>query len=287
VVDFTADLGEYRVALNSAGLGRYADALVRAARPSVRLDAAPRLDTALPGVSRLGGHPDLPAEVEWPTTRNAVPLSFIAQVNLADVSAYDVEQALPAGGLLSFFYDAASQSAWGFDPADQGSWAVHYSHPGRTVEPRAFPAGLPREGRFSAVGLTPRAELTFVGWESPLVEQLGMTRDERLALAGLERSEDGTTHRLLGHADPIQGDMQLECQLVSNGLYCGDARGYHDPRAGALRAGAADWRLLLQVDTEDAIGMMWGDVGRIYYWMRSQDLVARRWQLSWLILQCT
>ena len=80
--------------------------------------------------------------------------------------------------------------------------------------------------------------------------------------------------------------MQLECQLVSNGLYCGNPSGYEGPRAEALREGAAAWRLLLQVDSEDDVGMMWGDAGRLYYWIRDEDLAAQNWDASWLILQC-
>jgi uncharacterized protein YwqG len=80
--------------------------------------------------------------------------------------------------------------------------------------------------------------------------------------------------------------MQLECQLVTHGLYCGDATGYRDPRAETLRPGAADWRLLLQIDSDEHAGMMWGDVGRIYYWMREEDLAAAAWDTAWLILQC-
>ena len=30
-----------------------------------------------------------------------------------------------------------------------------------------------------------------------------------------------------------------------------------------------------------------GDVGRIYYWMPSEDLAARRFDRAWLILQCS
>jgi uncharacterized protein YwqG len=54
-----------------------------------------------------------------------------------------------------------------------------------------------------------------------------------------------------------------------------------------LRSGAADWRLLLQVDSEEHAGMVWGDAGRLYYWMRTQDLVARRFDQAWLVLQCS
>jgi hypothetical protein len=41
-------------------------------------------------------------------------------------------------------------------------------------------------------------------------------------------------HHLGGYPDPIQGeDMELDCQLASNGLYCGDESGYND--VGRLR----------------------------------------------------
>jgi uncharacterized protein YwqG len=51
-------------------------------------------------------------------------------------------------------------------------------------------------------------------------------------------------------------------------------------------AAAAEWRLLLQIDSEQDAGMLWGDVGRIYYWIRARDLAARHLDQAWLILQC-
>ena len=37
----------------------------------------------------------------------------------------------------------------------------------------------------------------------------------------------------------------------------------------------ADWCLLLQVDSDDAAGIMWGDAGRVHFWIRQDDLKAR------------
>lgn len=91
---------------------------------------------------------------------------------------------------------------------------------------------------------------------------------------------------MLGWPDEIQGPMELECQLVSRGLYCGDPSGYRDPRAEELSAGATEWRLLLQLDSDDRAEMMWGDGGRLYFWMREQDLVDRRFESAWAVLQC-
>ena len=98
--------------------------------------------------------------------------------------------------------------------------------------------------------------------------------------------EGDCIHRLLGHPDQIQNDMQTECQLVSHGLNCGDGSGYKDPKARILKAGATDWELLLQIDSDDNARMMWGDVGRIYYWIRREDLKERNFGASWMILQC-
>jgi len=93
-------------------------------------------------------------------------------------------------------------------------------------------------------------------------------------------------HHLLGHSDNVQGDMQLEAQLVTNGLYCGNATGYGDSRAKGLESGVDDWILLLQLDSDDTAGFMWGDLGMLYYWIRRQDLDETRFDRVWLGLQC-
>src|SRR5919112_376866 len=104
---FGSELAAFHQRLQAAGLGRFADSLVQMARPSVRLVADPALPTAEPAASRLGGAPYLPASTAWPRNED-VPLSFIAQVNLGDISAYEAEGVLPSDGLLSFFYGRAS-----------------------------------------------------------------------------------------------------------------------------------------------------------------------------------
>jgi uncharacterized protein YwqG len=97
----------------------------------------------------------------------------------------------------------------------------------------------------------------------------------------------GPKHQIGGYPDPVQGaEMDQECQLASNGLSVGNSSGYDDPRAEALRAGASDWRLLLQLDSDDDLKVMWGDCGRIYFWVREQDARKRDFSGAWLVLQC-
>jgi len=64
--------------------------------------------------------------------------------------------------------------------------------------------------------------------------------------------------------------MRNQTQLVANGLYCGDESGYQDPKAKELESDAAAWNLLLQIDSDDCTGWMWGDSGTVYFWIRGQ-----------------
>ena len=196
--------------------------------------------------------------------------------------------------MLYFFYVAASQETWGFDPDDRGSWRVLYfdAHPDTLVRTDA-PPGMDKYGIFTPCAVTFSTELVLPPWDSAHIAKLHLTEEERDSydsllgqIADLQSTEDELIHRLLGYPDEIQGDMELECQLVSHGIYCGDPSGYRDPRAAGLEAGATDWRLLLQIDSDDNADMMWGDVGRIYYWIRQEDLQIRDFDSTWMILQC-
>ncbi|NLT55196.1 MAG: DUF1963 domain-containing protein [Actinomycetales bacterium] len=275
--------------LRAAGLGDQVADLVALRRPSIRLSTHPVDEDvdeqAATGASRLGGRPDLPASFAWPRFRGA-PLAFIAQVDLAEVCPFDLEGTLPRAGLLSFFYDSAEHGVWGFDPEDRGGWAVTCTPQGTPLFRQEFPDDVPEHARFGVRGLTAATEWTWASGRSRAVQRLLPDDEQWCAYVELFDEPGATFHRMLGHPEPVQGEMQLECQLVSNGLYCGNPSGYEGPRAEALREGAAAWRLLLQVDSEDDVGMMWGDAGRLYYWIRDEDLAAQNWDASWLILQC-
>lgn len=80
--------------------------------------------------------------------------------------------------------------------------------------------------------------------------------------------------------------MTVECELASRGIYTGDAEAWSDPRFEERTKGRTEWRLLLQVGSDDTTGMMWGDVGSIYFWIRERDLTQRAFEKTWLILQC-
>jgi uncharacterized protein YwqG len=260
--------------------------------PAVRLSSRrlARDAEASVAASKLGGMPDVGPAFNWPSWKHR-PLTFLCQLNLADVAQYPFCASLPTVGVLAFFYDQ-EQESWGFDPKDRGSWLVHFEPNPDLLQRRENPGAAQSPTGYPACALTPSEVQTLPAIDSLAVASLGLSPEERDVYSQvLEQIEakrpGGAEHQVLGHPSPIQGDMQLECQLVSHGLYCGDPSGYTDPRARALETGAGDWHLLLQVDTDDTSEMMWGDCGRLYFWITDDALRRRAFEECWMILQCS
>ena len=143
---------------------------------------------------------------------------------------------LPGGWALS---DPGDAGAW--DP-DKGSWQVLYStEVAVNGSPREAPSGLEKEAIYTRKRIASSPIETYPDWQDERLETLHLNdrqSDQYIELC-TEVFEDRPAHHLCGYPQPVQGnDMDLECQLVSNGLYCGDASGYTDSRAEQLKAGA-------------------------------------------------
>lgn len=288
--------------IRSLSLAQYTDQLTAALEPSIGLRTRRVDESSLPlGASRIGGSPDFPAGREWPSWHASRPemrggsivhteatqshLHFIAQIQLKDVAGFQGAKCLPQQGMLFFFFDAESQP-WGYDPNDRGGARVLFFD-GRSSDLIRTSRPAP-EGDYSS---HPCALSCVQEWTLPSWNELALDTDhyddyEELLADLYEMPSDGCPeplHRLLGHSQNVQNEMKLECELVSHGVYCGDSSGYDTQE---FATGANDWQLLLQIDTDDRPGWMWGDSGRIYYWIRRQDLAERRFDKAWAILQC-
>jgi uncharacterized protein YwqG len=215
------------------------------------------------------------------------PLAFLAQLNLAEVNAISADLNLPSTGQLLFFCDLAN-STWGFDPASRGSSLVLHISDDEPLELGETPDNLDEEHKYVPCSLELELEQTLSTDLHPYgVDLQTYENDQYESLIESLIRQIRPIHRLGGFPEIIQNPMELECQLVTNGLYCGDSSGYNDPRAKVLQTGAADWRLLLQIDTDDEPGWMWGDCGRLYFWMREADIRSRSFENAWCVLQCS
>jgi len=275
---------------NRVGLSRVAIDLADLMKTSIRLktEKAEEKDISI-GSCKFGGVPDLPMKWNWPEWEGK-PLSFICQLNFKELNIHNIDEQLPISGILYFFYEADGQP-WGFDPNDKGCCKVlFYNGSSDMLNRTKFPESLPEECKFESGTINFNIESTMPCSDSLYINQLRLNTDELNIFSKLEdmqqeQSDEETIHRLFGYADEIQGEMETECCLVNNGVDCGDSSGYKSPKGKDLMKYATDWKLLLQMDSEEELGFMWGDLGRIYFWIHKDDLKNRNFDNVWLILQ--
>ena len=240
------------------------------------------------GGSKFGGCPHVPKEFLWPTDQNGRPLSFLAQFQCKELAAFDQSGLLPKTGLLSFFYDLEEQP-WGYDPESRGSAKVFWfdCETLQPVQPQSIP--LPElQVEYSALQEIP-------DW-SDACPLLGLDfLDAELRPYDNARRELGFWYpdnrsQLLGWADIIQNNMTLECELIERDYYLGGS--WSDipleERESLRKPSVEKWQLLFQLDTvaTEDFELMFGDCGRIYFYIPLEDLKERRFDRTWLIQQC-
>lgn len=224
-----------------------------------------RLKPGGEGRSRLGGVPDMAAA--WPRY-NGNALCLVAQLDLVEARAAGGPDWLPGAGRLLFFYDLEEWS-WGLSAQDAGSFAVLHE-----IEPAAAavePDDLSEDAKFPAYPVMfvrgasyPSVSRIDLDWRG-----LNVASEEALWTALQALDAPTPNHQVGGFPETVQSDdMEMECQALVRG--------------GKLE----DWRLLLQLDTDDDAGMMWGDVGSLYFWVREQDARVGDFSKIWMILQC-
>ncbi|MEV0781153.1 YwqG family protein [Streptomyces sp. NPDC050428] len=237
-------------------MDKHADALVGLRRTGIDLIPAPA--GSVTGRTRLGGLPDAASDAAWPC-RGDRPMTFLAQIDLAEISPFDDDRLLPSDGLLHIFADLSSGIAW--DDTAHGPGVLIMT--GRPPDTRALGIASAPAGAqvFPRRPVVPAVDLSLPPLESPFYRDL-----TDLDLTGCDPAdpgeefaafieflnefhppladEDRPRHRLLGYADPLQGDPWEECATAEPGVP------------------PARWQLLAQIDSEpDAL---LGDSGVIY-----------------------
>lgn len=293
-----------------------AAALQKMSRNALRLEICGQNGAA---AGRFGGVPDVPPDFVWPVyetdtfddkEKKPRPLSFLAQFDCAALAPMDTEGLLPAGGVLSFFYELGSQ-AWGFTPEDAGCSRVYWFPDKAALSPAVFPQDLDEDYRLPPLEIRARRETQYPdfsdfsvafpdvahpayweevrgGWDG-FCEEFEQIR-EKLQKHETSGNEAFSFHRLLGWPDIIQNNMTCECELVSRGYYCGSSwkdipqKDISEAKLNSLQ----DWQLLFQLDSIEYrdFCLDFGDCGSIYFYIRREDLTARRFDRIWLVLQC-
>ena len=254
--------------------------------------------------SKIGGNPFLPSDFQWPYyngedydgIKKARPLSFLAQISLDEIHPFDKEGKLPDSGMLYFFYEIETMK-WGFDPDDAGCAQVYYFDKTAGFTETNAPNDLSSEYILPELALDFSNQNSLPSYEelsvhTPTLFESSDYEDYEAALKKLHISYESCERcKLLGYADLIQGEALTDCEATSRNLYMGDGKAWNklstDKKADVEKH-AADWVLLFQMssicDVEPEI--MWGDMGNLYFYIRKEDLAAKRFDKARLTLQC-
>jgi uncharacterized protein YwqG len=255
------------------GLAQYRAQLKPAIKPLLRL-AADKSRKPKPWETKVGGAPYRPQGQPWPVTLDdkATPLAFLAQINYGELNDKGAVLAdHPSQGLLQIFisntefYGVASEELGHINPdikqrffrvtyiaeVVENAAALDASVPEIPVDPNGYMLpydakietallGIPDEETITAcdVGASAVTGIKFDDYNDPAVAEV---RDALwdVAVAG---------HKVGGYPNFTQ----------------------QDPRKAD-----DDHILLLQLDSDQALGLMWGDVGIANFFIRPADLKAR------------
>ncbi|MCS6852100.1 MAG: DUF1963 domain-containing protein [Gemmataceae bacterium] len=237
-------------------LGEVKDVILRLARPIVTIETEQVRENAIPiGVSKFGGHPDLPDDADWPRCDYG-PLGFLDQIAVQDLKNAQVSHCLPKVGLLSFF--AYQDFEMGYQPGIVDSipddTQVLYTPASANLKRRKPPEDLNKEGN----AILPACQLTLrETWDLP-----GL--DDKVApayAADLKKlREDESGERLKS--------IRRRCHPLGHHLM-----GYpvHLSAAEDTSPGP-EWMHLLCLYSDDNLGWSWCDGGHLAVYVHEDDL---------------
>ena len=250
--------------------------------------------------SKIGGKPYLPKDFIWPYYQG-LPLSFLAQINLEEVSSLDKDKLLPDKGILYFFYELETQE-WGYSPQDKGCAKVFYFENNSNFDLIDFPKDMEDYYKIPEFKINFKSNISLPSYEDffNLIEDKeeleDITENEFYDIYHSAYDELSKKYlvpiekyiKLLAYPDVIQNSMEEECEAVTRGFDMGDVESYPKKYQKEIRSASKDWILLFQMDTVETSDyeLMFGDSGHIYFWIKKEDLKNKNFENIWLILQC-
>lgn len=274
-------------------LEAYRSALEGSLRPVIRLAADPGRRPA-PWESKVGGVPYRPLGAPWPVAvqPDGRPLVFLAQLNMAELNAGGGLPDFPDRGIVQVFvmndmWYGAEEEPWMSLNGAQSKYRVLY-----------WPDVIEDVGQLDAQVPPPQVDPQEVeawaarGWDRAGIDNelidaaLPHDPNREIALAHLTDREpvsgaDDAASRLLGtdiwdaapESDGVGRLASPLYDLAAGGHKLGGYPNFtqSDPRGPE----DSDLILLFQLDSDDALGLMWGDGGTANFFIRPADLAAR------------
>lgn len=308
MADLVTERAFVEQAIDTCGLAAAKDLILSKAARCFRIHFAGDARSAPPGITRLGGCPDLPKRMTWPRDDEARFGNFFGQLNFSELADKIDAPELPRQGLLSLFtIDIDSASA----PVVVKSLFISSGEPlNRAAAPDEEQLADPY------VGMTDPVFVRFVpGISLPLYSREfrraiaasapdGDLNDFVIALEELQTGDE--IGQLLGFAAPYndtdfyrklffhrigRGGYEYQDYWDSQQEYDAYLARCHETLAASyrermdpaklrwlfehhdeIRAAAARWQLLLRIDSNRSMNFNIADADSIYFFVSTRDL---------------
>ena len=176
-------------------------------KPAIIIDQKTFKNEGKLGLSKFGGKPDLPKEMEWPRFKGR-PMIFLAQINLAEIYELDTDDELPNEGIVYFFIHFNPPDKYGTEFQflfDKNEYLVTYTEDQdlRSVD---FPEDLISDYRFIPSRMEFHPYFTFPSSETLEIESL-VKEDRENSYTFNDSNGNHEGEQILGHTMPIQNDV--------------------------------------------------------------------------------
>lgn len=254
----------------TGNLLKFENDIAKTRKPFIRLNISDNKPTKI-NQSKIGGNPYLPLSVDYPTNKKGKPLLHLAQINLAEMPAFD---GFPASGILQF-YISAFDEMMGLDfenPTTPSNFRViFHENPDASSDLQSdfsFLDDLP----FSPIQYKKPRKITFEAQE----EVCGIV-DFRFAEtigAAMEAQAKGNNYYDLedAYAKTVKNDGH---KMGGYGYFTQE-----DPREESHEV------LLFQLDSDEKHGILWGDMGVCNFFINADDLKNKDFSKVWYNWDC-
>lgn len=275
-------------------LGRVSAQLQAMWLQPLKIAATPKARPLPVSESHFGGLPDLPDGCAWPCFEGK-PLAFIGQLNLEQIAAQIPDAPLPKRGLLSFFLadDELVEMTDESPVSGEQAWRMLYFP---SLEGLASVRQRVPQAVGNGIVAYPQAALKFAkkgavmpAVDSLLITNLSLSEEETENYIQLAKQlpEPYFGHQIFGFPGLIQSNtLELECELLSRGRDPYRTVPESDPDSAQIHQAAAEWRLLLQLASDNQLKWLWGDAGTVYWLIRREDLAAQDFGKTRVMFQC-
>ena len=251
----------------------YTELLKSFSRDAIQISLAQDDNAPLPtGCSKYGGRPDVADDFQWPHDNSGYPLSLLLQIDCADLAFLDREGLLPTSGQLYFFYELSEMRR---DGKKNSVRVIYNDKPSSQLHPLDYPVNLGKHYQLQECRLQFSQRTSF-----PCLEEVGHL-----------------THK------QVKTKENIELEVASDRLeekYCPESEGIGNMLGYAfliekpIVKDLSDHVLLLQLDSSEyweeddktPHELQFGNGGCIYFYIKREDLLARRFDSITFALQC-